>query len=350
MKPRWKSACIGPNDSILRAIRIIDSAVTQCALVTRYGGGLAGVVTDGDIRRAILAGVDLHQPIKRIMNRNFLSLPEAAPRERILEFMLEKKVRRLPLLDGAGRIRDLVFLETLVERNRRDNWVVIMAGGLGTRLRPLTDHLPKPMVRVGKQPLLATILDSFAMQGFYKFFISVNYKSEIIKEYFGDGSDRGVEIRYLEEKRRLGSAGALSLLPARPKEPVLVINADLLTNVNFGALLDYHSEQDCWATMCVKEYDFQVPYGVIKTRENRLIDIDEKPVHHFFVNAGIYVLNPEVLGHIPRASRFDMTSLFEKFRKSKSGVGVFPIREYWLDIGRKQDLAQAQDEYEKVFG
>jgi dTDP-glucose pyrophosphorylase len=348
-KNPWKNARLGPEESILKAIRIIDTAMTQCALVVNEGR-LIGMVTDGDIRRAILAGISLEEPIKRIMNPNFISLGQGAGEERILSLMLEKKVQRLPILDAAGRVKNLVYLESLVERSRRDNWVVIMAGGMGTRLRPLTDTRPKPLVKVGDKPIMETILDTLISKGFHKFFVSVNYMSHMIKDYFGDGSGRGVEIRYLEETQRLGSAGALSLLPETPRKPLVILNADLLTKVNFGSILDFHVEQESQATMCVKEYEYQVPYGVVKIKDNHLVNVDEKPVQKFFVNAGIYVLEPEVLSYIPRNTPFDMTTLIEKCREEKSDVGVFPIREYWLDIGRTQDLEKARSEYNAVFG
>lgn len=350
IKHHWKNARLGPEESILKAIRIIDTAMTQCALVVQNGGKLIGMVTDGDIRRAILAGIKLEEPIKRIMNPNFVYLGPGAGRDRILSLMLEKKVLRLPILDSAGHVRNLIYLESMVERNRRDNWVVIMAGGMGTRLRPLTDNLPKPLVEVGNKPIMETILDTLISKGFHKFFVSVNYMSAMIKDYFGDGSSRGVEIRYLEEKQRLGSAGALSLLPEVPRKPLVILNADLLTNVDFGSILDFHDEQDSHATMCVKEYEYQVPYGVVKFKDNHLVNVDEKPVQKFFVNAGIYVLDPEVLSFIPRNTFYDMTTLIDKCKDGKSDVGIFPIREYWLDIGRTQDLEKAQSEYGAVFG
>jgi NDP-sugar pyrophosphorylase family protein len=231
----------------------------------------------------------------------------------------------------------------------RDNWVVLMAGGLGSRLRPLTDECPKPMLRVGNKPLLETIIETFIEQGFRRFFISVNYMADTIKEYFGDGSRWGAEIQYLEETSRLGTAGALSLLPEKPQAPLLVMNGDLLTKINFRQLLDFHREHHAQGTMCVREYEFQVPYGVVKMDHHRITGFEEKPIQRYFVNAGIYVLEPQALQHIPHGVFFDMPSLFQTLMADRQEAVVFPIREYWLDIGHMADYDRANGEFARNF-
>jgi len=224
-----------------------------------------------------------------------------------------------------------------------------LAGGLGSRLQPLTEDKPKPLLSVGDKPILETILESFVEQNFRRFYISVNYKADAIKEHFADGGKWNAEIRYLEEEPRLGTAGALDLIPERPELPLLVMNGDLLTRVNFQDLLDYHRDQKAEATMCVREYDFQVPFGVVEIDDHNIRSIDEKPVHRFFVNAGIYVLEPGLIDLIPKGEYFDMTDLFARALEKGYETQAFPIHEYWLDVGRIDDLDRANHDYQNGF-
>ena len=224
-----------------------------------------------------------------------------------------------------------------------------MAGGLGTRLRPLTEDIPKPLLKVGNKPILETIIKNFASHGFVDIVISINYKGDLIKNYFKDGSDLGVNITYVEENKRLGTAGALSLLADTPNEPFFVMNADLLTDVNFSHLMDYHCMGNSTGTMCVREYEYQIPYGVIQMENDCITEIVEKPINKFFVNAGIYVLSSKVFDYIPKDKFYDMPTLFNTLIKEKLKTLSFPIHEYWLDIGRMSDFEQAQSEYFRVF-
>jgi len=267
-----------------------------------------------------------------------------------LAVMKLKRLNHIPVLDDDGRIIYVETLQGLVKKNDKDNAVVLMAGGMGTRLRPLTNECPKPLLQVGGKPVLETILDNFMEYGFKHFYLSVNYKADMIREYFGDGARWGVEIEYIHEDKRLGTAGALSLLPDIPDKPLLVMNGDLLTKVNFQQLIDFHSVNQAQATMCVREYNFQVPYGVVKMNNHRLTGIDEKPVERFFVNAGIYVLEPKTIKLIPKGEFFDMPSLFQKIIAENGETTAFPIREYWMDIGQMNDYEQANIEFNEVFG
>lgn len=341
---------VTPQTPILEVLKIIDVNARQIALVVDQDDRLLGTVTDGDIRRGLLKGKGLNDPVSTVMN----SYPTVASpydhRDNILALMKIKKLHQIPVVDEDGRIVHVEILDHLLQPVKRDNWVVLMAGGLGTRLRPLTHDCPKPLLKVGNKPLLETILLSFIEQGFHQFFISVKYKAEMIQEYFGHGERWNVDIRYLHEKESLGTAGALSLLPEKPQEPFFVMNGDLLTKVNFEQLLDFHKTYQAQATMCVREYDHQIPYGVVKLDKQRLIGIEEKPVQRFFVNAGIYVLNPETVDHIPNNQFFDMPSLFNNLIKNNRPVIAFPIREYWLDIGRLADFERANMEFAEVFG
>lgn len=346
---RWKDVLINPHTTIMKAIEIIDAGSLQIALVVDASNKLLGTVSDGDIRRAILKGVDLGRPVSEIM---FLEPTVAScqeGRDSILKTMKTRQLRQIPLVDQQGCVVGLDLWDELISIQKQDNIVVLMAGGLGSRLGELTKDCPKPLLRVGNKPVLETILENCIEYGFKRFYLSVNYKADMVKEYFGDGSRWDVEIRYLEEKKRLGTAGSLGLLPEIPSQPLIVMNGDVLTKINFKHLLAFHEDHKSVATMCVREYEFQVPFGVVQIENHRLMTILEKPVHQFFVNAGIYVLNPETISMVPNDEYFDMPALFDMMIEKKLETVAFPIREYWLDIGRKDDLERANGEYEEVF-
>lgn len=346
----WKKTLVTPATLIRKVIETIDRGEFQIAMVVDRSGKLLGTVTDGDVRRGILKGVALHEPVQRIMQKNPVTAKVGQTREFIQSLMAEKLVRQIPILDGK-RLAGLEFFDTLSAAGPRDNWVILMAGGLGARLRPLTESRPKPLLNVGERPILETILRNLAEHGFKNFFISVNYQNEMIMRHFGDGSRWGVHIRYLHENKRLGTAGAMGLLPKKPEKPFLVMNADLLTNVNFSQLFQFHHENEVLATMCVREYDFQVPFGVVRIGGHHIEGVDEKPVQRFFVNAGIYVLEPEVLDMLPKKKKeyLDMPHLFNELIAKKRRVSAFPVREYWLDIGRLDDLERANGDFAKIF-
>ena len=346
----WDKVLIPPGASIHDAIEAIDRGSLQICLVVDTERRLLGTVTDGDIRRAILAGVDMGAPAEGIMYQTPHVGREGDARETLLARMAAEMIRQIPLLDAEGRVVGLAYIDDLLSPPKaRENWVVLMAGGMGTRLRPLTESAPKPLLTVGDKPLLETILESFIEQNFKRFYMAVHYRADMIRDHFGDGGKWDAEIRYIEEKKRLGTAGALRLIPERPQAPMIVMNGDLLTRVNFQHLLDYHRQHGSKATMCVRAYDFRVPFGVVQIEDNRIKGIDEKPLHSFFVNAGIYVLEPEVIDRIPEGQLYDMTTLFENIIKSEDTTAVFPIHEYWLDVGRMDDLDQANKEFPEAF-
>ncbi|WP_435627918.1 nucleotidyltransferase family protein [Candidatus Ferrigenium straubiae] len=340
-----KKILVSPDSSIRDTIQLIDSSAMQIALVVDGDNHLLGTVTDGDVRRGILRGVALNETVDKIMNPNPSVCREDDAREAILTRMEIRNLRHMPVVDKAGRVVRLETHDELLAPKERDNLVVLMAGGLGVRLRPLTENCPKPMLKIGGRPILETILLNFIEYGFRRFYLSVNYMSEAITEYFGDGSRWGVDIRYLRESQKLGTAGALSLLPERPNSPILVMNGDLLTKVNFTQLVDFHGAHRSKATMCVREYDFQVPYGVVKMDHHSITAIEEKPVQTFFVNAGIYMLEPEILDMIPKSDFFDMPTLFDRLIADRSKTIAFPVREYWLDIGHVEDFERANLEH-----
>ncbi len=346
----WDKVLIPPGATIHDAIEAIDRGSLQICLVVDTERRLLGTVTDGDIRRAILAGMDMGAPAEGIMYRTPHVGREGDAKETLLARMAAEKIRQIPLLDAEGRVVGLAYIEDLLSPPKaRENWVVLMAGGMGTRLRPLTESAPKPLLTVGDKPLLQTILESFIEQNFKRFYMAVHYRADMIRDHFGDGGKWDAEIRYVEEEKRLGTAGALRLIPERPESPMIIMNGDLLTRVNFQHLLDYHRQHASKATMCVRAYDFRVPFGVVQIEDSRIKGIDEKPLHSFFVNAGIYVLEPEVIDRIPEGQLYDMTTLFEDIIKSEDTTAVFPIHEYWLDVGRMDDLDQANKEFPEAF-
>lgn len=337
------------HSTIREALNIIDQGALKIALVVDQNKKLLGTLSDGDIRRAILKGCGLDDEIDSIYNHTPTTCEVNDSKERILQLAIAHKLYQIPVVDSEGRIVGIVEVDDLIQPACRTNTVVLMAGGLGTRLSPLTDAVPKPMLHVGSKPILETIIENFAKYGYTDIILSVGYKSNIIEEYFGDGSAFGVKIDYIHETKRMGTAGALSMLRNKLTEPFFVMNGDLMTNINFEHMFDYHISHDAMATMAVREYDFQVPYGVVKIKDGQITSIEEKPTHRFYVNAGIYLLAERSLEHIPNDEFFDMPSLFEKLIANGKNAVSFPIREYWLDIGRMSDYERANSEYRKVF-
>lgn len=336
--------------TILQAIEIIDASAQQIGLVMNKDNELLGTLTDGDIRRGLLKGISLEQSVSLVMNVSPTVVHLGESRDYTLALMKQTHLRQIPIVDQNNRVVGLETIDNLLVTNSQDNWIILMAGGLGTRLGDLTRQCPKPLIQVGGKPLLETIVGNFKEYGFHNIFLSVNYKAEMIESYFKNGSELGVNINYLHEQKRLGTAGALSLLKQKPDKPIIIMNGDLLTKINFQQLLDYHIQHKGMATMCVRAYSYQVPYGVVRIEGERLMAIDEKPVQDFFVNAGIYVLEPEALQWIPENSYYDMPSLFEELISKGMQTNVFPIREYWIDIGQRDDLDLANGQYQEVFG
>jgi len=340
---------IGPEATILDAVASITKSRMQIALVVDAERRLKGTLTDGDIRRALLRNLPLTTRVAEIMAPNPQMVPAGSDDAKLFRLMRALHIRHLPLVDEDGRVVGLRTLEDLFQSPRRPNRVVLMAGGLGSRLRPLTHATPKPMLPVGGKPLLETILETFVDQGFHRFSISLNYLAETIIGHFGDGRRWGVEIEYLQEPTRMGTAGSLTLLRERPAEPFLVMNGDILTSVDFRQMLQFHQDNQALATMALHEYTLQVPYGVVQVDGHRLTGITEKPVHHHFINAGIYVLDPRAWDRIPKGTVFDMPELFQALISEGGTTVAFPLREYWLDIGQPQDLQRAESEFPSVF-
>ena len=339
------------TSTIREALQIIDSGAVKFAIVVDKNDKLIGTITDGDIRRAILDGKNLDDTIETIYFKEPTVVTINHSKEEIINLCTSKKIYQIPVIDDDGHVVSIHLLDELLKPDIHPNKVVLMVGGLGTRLRPLTENTPKPMLHVGGKPILQTIVEKFVSYGFVNIVMCVGYKSNIIQDFFGDGSKFGANIEYVLEEKRMGTAGALSLLKneKKPKEPFFVMNGDLLTNVNFEHLLEFHQENNAMATMCVREYDFQVPYGVVNVENGKILSIEEKPTQKFFVSAGIYMLSPECLKHIPENEFYDMPTLFEKLIELQKNIISFPLREYWLDIGRIEEYEKANLEYKSVF-
>lgn len=349
MKP-WNKILLLPDDSLEVAIQVLHSGGNRIALVIDENERLLGTITDGDIRRAILQHVTMDTLVSDVMNKHPAIASAQDQRHEIMNLMRSRDLLHIPVVDPHGVLVGLEKMQNLIESPRYDNPVLLMAGGFGTRLRPLTDNTPKPLLEVGGRPILETILTRFIEAGFHNFFISTHYMAEMIREYFGDGAAWGVTIRYIHEEEPLGTAGGLSLLPKDlPELPILMMNGDLLTKVNFDLLLDFHNKQKGVATMCIREYDFQVPYGVVQIENHLVADIVEKPLHKFFVNAGIYVLDPGLVRRADGGGYLDMPMFLEKQIKAGKQVNSFPIHEYWIDIGRMSEYESAHENYSLEF-
>lgn len=337
---------ISPTATMGEALEAINRGAAQIALVVDEDVRLLGTVTDGDFRRALLRGMSMDTPVDQFMHREYRSLPASATEEEALSLMRREVIHQIPALDDAGRVVRLFLLEELIKLKELPNPVVIMAGGKGERLKHLTSDCPKPMLPVGGKPVLEIILEQCIEAGFRNFYFSVNYLKEQIKDYFEDGSSWLVRIQYVEEDKPLGTAGPLSLLPLKPEHPVLVLNGDVLTRVDYARLLRFHVEHEVSATLCVREHTTQIPYGVVRMNDLTVNSMDEKPVLSHYVNAGIYLLEPALLDLVPSDQFFEMPQLMEKAIERRHRVSAFPIHEYWLDIGLPETLGRAHEEWQ----
>lgn len=342
----WNAVLVGPDDSLEKAISVLDIGALRIVLVVDDQRRLLGTITDGDVRRALLRYLPMSTPVREVMCSTPQTAGPAWPRERVLAIMQSRQLLHMPVVDDADVLVGLETMQELVNGRRLDNPVFLMAGGFGTRLHPLTNDCPKPLLKVGDKPILELILESYISAGFHKFYISTHYLPEMIRAHFGDGSKWGVTISYVHEETPLGTGGALGLLPRDEISlPMFLMNGDLLTRLDYRGLLDYHNEHGGTATMCVREYEFQVPYGVIQSDGHRIQSMVEKPVQKWFINAGIYVLSPELIRSVPANQRVDMPTLLEQSIEKGSDVMMFPVHEYWLDIGRMEDFKRAQQQF-----
>lgn len=346
---RLAQSLIGPDTSIHTLIERFTAWTVQIGLIVDPQRKLIGTVTDGDIRRGLLRGIPTDAPVRTIMNPAPRTIRFGEPRGDVLAFMRREKIKHIPVIDFAGRAVDLITIDTLLAPHEQPYRVVLMAGGQGLRLRPLTEHTPKPMLDVGGRPILETIMRRLADSGFSEFHISVNYRADVIRNHFGDGAALNVDVSYIDEDLPLGTAGPLAKLPRDTCEPVLVMNGDILSKIDPVQMIDFHRENGAAATMAVRSYEVQVPYGVVDIDDHEIRGLREKPVTRHFINAGIYVLGPEALELVPADRAFDMPDLFEACRKDGLSTLAYPVQEYWVDIGQLDDYRRANDEFATTF-
>lgn len=345
----WKKTLIHRQRSLRDALLVINESASQIAMVVDEHGRLLGTLTDGDARRGMLRGLTLSAPVSEVMHLNPICARVTDSRQAIIGLMREKGLHQIPLVDELGIVVGLEVVGDIIHVQDRPEWVIVMAGGLGSRLKELTIETPKPMLQVGSRPILETIVRSFVNQGFRRFYLAVNYKAEQIETHFGDGSKFGIDVRYLREERRMGTAGALSLLPALPEHPFIVTNADLLTTEDYRLMVDNHVAVGADATMGVRRYEMQVPFGVVREDDGFISAIEEKPVHSFVVSAGMYVLSPSIIELVPKNTFFDMPSLFSTAIAARYSTRCHYVDGYWLDIGHPADFEQANIDFNKVF-
>lgn len=342
MSPSWRNALLSAESTIHDAVRSLVDTGFQIALVVSSEEALIGTVTDGDIRRGLLRGLGLDSRIDDVVNREPFVVPSEVGRDVALQLMQANKIHQLPVIDGARRVVGLHLWDSLIVVQQRSNVMVIMAGGEGTRLRPHTENCPKPLLRVGGKPMLERIIESAHIQQFRRFTIAVRFLGHMIEKYFGDGRQLDVEIDYLREQTPLGTAGAIASLSPRPTEAFLVTNGDVLTDVNYGDLLDFHRRHNAAATMAVRLHEWQHPFGVVHTKGLDIIGFEEKPVARTHVNAGVYVLEPHVLECMTVGEHCDMPTLFTRLQQHGDRIIAYPMHEPWLDVGRVEDLELAR--------
>ena len=341
----WRKTLLLVNSTLQHAIRNLDETGLQIALVVSPDGVLLGTITDGDIRRGLLHGLDLNSSIDSIIHRKPLVVPPQLRRVKVLQLMQANTIRQLPVVDEDQRVVGLHLWDELVVPLQRPNLMVIMAGGQGTRLRPHTENCPKPLLLVGGKPMLEHIIERARAEGFQHFVLAIHYLGHMIEDHFGDGSRWQVKIDYLRERSPMGTTGALGLLPMRPEEPFLVTNCDVLTDIRYGKLLDFHSRQSASATMAVRLHEWQHPCGVVKTKGVDIVGFEEKPVSRSLINAGIYVLEPHTLDLIGKDEHCDMPILFARLQEKSARTIVYPMHEPWLDVGHPVDLERARSNH-----
>lgn len=349
MNSKLDKVLLHKDSDIWDAVKLIQGNALQTALVVDDNRKLLGIVTDGDIRRAILDRMDFNANVAKVMN----SKPTVATMEmdisEIRKLMKEKVIHLMPVIDADNIVVDIVFFTDVMNGASVDTPVVLMAGGIGSRLKELTKDRPKPLLNVGNKPLLETILENFIEQGFVNFYFSVNYKSEQIEGFFGDGSRYGVKINYLHEDKALGTAGALYMLPEDISYPVIIMNGDILTKVDFKKLIKFHRKSNSVATMAVRRYTEKIPYGVIVSDNDRIKKIQEKPEKDYNVNAGIYILGEDAIKRIPKNEFYNMTQLFEDMINAGDIVSQYEINDYWIDIGKIEDFEKANMDFGRFF-
>ena len=340
----WRQAVLPVDATIGRAIRNLNQTSFKIVLVSAENGAIEGILSDGDIRRGLLKGLDLNSSISSIIRRDALVVPQEVKREVVMQLMLANKIHQIPIVDDKHHIVGLHLWDEIATIPSRPNLMVIMAGGLGTRLLPYTQSCPKPLLPVAGKPMLEHIIERAKSEGFNNFLLAIHYLGHMIEDHFGNGSRFGVHINYSREKSLLGTAGALSLLDPIPRAPFLVTNGDVITDIRYGELLDFHVRHGAAATMAVRVHELQHPFGVVQTKGVEIVGFEEKPIARSHINAGVYALDPGVLTVLSPHEHCDMPTLFERVRGNNQLTVAYPMHEPWLDVGRPVDFEQANQE------
>ena len=339
----WRKALLSANATIQQAIRNLDQVGIKIVLVVNESGELEGTISDGDIRRGLLKGLDLNSPIESLIHRNALVVPPEMGRDMVMQLMVANKIQQIPVVDEHHHVVGLYLWDEITTPPGRPNLMVIMAGGMGARLRPHTENCPKPLLPVAGKPMLEHIIERAKLEGFSHFVLAIHYLGNMIEDYFGNGEHLGVRIDYLREQSPLGTAGALGLLSPRPDVPFVVTNGDVITDIRYGELLDFHIRHAAAATMAVRVHEWQHPFGVVQTQGVEIIGFEEKPVARSHINAGVYVLAPDALSLLRADAHCDMPTLFERLQAQAKRTVAYPMHEPWLDVGRPDDLIVANN-------
>ncbi len=338
---RWRQAILPAYATIEQAIKNLNHSGVRIVLVVNDRAELRGTISDGDIRSGLLKGLDLHSPIESIIHRKALVVPPEMMREMVMQLMVANKIQQIPVVDERRHVVGLYLWDEITTPPKRSNLMVIMAGGIGTRLRPHTENCPKPLLSIAGKPMLEHIIDRAKLEGFSHFVLAIHYLGHMIEDYFGSGERMGVQIDYLREQSPLGTAGALGLLNPRPDFPFVVTNGDVITDIRYGELLDFHTRHHASATMAVRVHEWQHPFGVVQTEGVEIIGFEEKPVARSHINAGVYALDPDALSALCADTHCDMPTLFEHLKAQDKRTVAYPMHEPWLDVGRPDDLHSA---------
>lgn len=340
----WRQAILPANATIGQAIRNLNQIAIRIVMVADADGALEGTVSDGDIRRGLLKGLDMNSPISSVIHRNALVVPPELGRELVKQLMVANKIQQIPVVDAQHHVVGLHLWDEITTPPARPNLMVIMAGGMGTRLRPHTDNCPKPLLAVAGKPMLEHIIDRAKLEGFNHFVLAIHYLGHMIETHFGRGERLDVQIDYLREEFPMGTAGALGLLNPLPNAPFVVTNGDVITDIRYGELLDFHARHSAAATMAVRVHEWQHPFGVVQMQGVEIVGFEEKPVARSHINAGIYALSPDALSAMSATSYCDMPTLFEQLQAEGKRTVAYPMHEPWLDVGRPEDLHKANVE------
>lgn len=337
----WQKSILKFDSSIEQAISNLNNSGLKIVLVVDGKNEFIGTISDGDIRRGLLANLNINDTIKNIIHYEALVVPPEFTKESVLKLMELNQIFQVPIINSQKNIVGLFLRHSILVENERNNIMVIMAGGIGKRLLPHTENCPKPMLEVSGKPILEHIIERAKSEGFKNFILSINYLGEMIVNYFGTGEKMGVNIDYVREKKPLGTAGSLSLLNLKTEDPFIVSNGDVITDIRYGELLDFHNKNNSTATMAVNQYEWQNPYGVVGLDGIDITGFDEKPIHRTHINAGVYALSKNALSFLEKDSHCDMPKLFEQLMASSQKIIAYPMHEPWFDVGRSADLNKA---------